>query len=75
MAGIIIRGAEKSSDSGLKIARKGDPVIGYCGHPGVIASGSEICTVEGKKAARTGDSVVGCTIGTIITGSDITTCV
>lgn len=62
--------AVKSSSSGKRIARLGDPVLADCGHYGHISTASTVVIVEGIRAARLGDHTTGDYVATIIEGDD-----
>ena len=70
MTGTIVTGSGNVETNGLGSARKGDTVLGVCGHIGLIVDGSDTVQIGGVGVARTGAAVVGCLIGTITSGSD-----
>lgn len=70
MTGIIITRSDDVKTNELGNARKGDIVLGACGHIGLIVEGSDTVQVDSIGVARAGAAVVGCLIGTIVSGSD-----
>lgn len=73
MAGPIMTGSPSVSINNRPAARRGDLVIGYCGHVGFIVGSSTDTEIDYRGAGRIGDPVAGCMTGVIVLGSgDVT---